>query len=143
MLPNPTEYGEGLIHVHGIGEIGYDVPTLWRLAKNAPTFKISSERYKHLLDRKAWSNGDPMSTGADGEHWDRIMEAELKFPIMVRFDRDTHETCVVDGYHRLVKAFLLDIKCISAVDVTNMLFDALISPTYFMTADGNRFNESA
>lgn len=45
-----------------------------------------------------------MTTHQPSDHWNRILNADLSYPILV------HNGFVVDGMHRIAKAFITDQK---------------------------------
>ncbi len=140
MLSEPTIYDDGLQHIYGDGPQGYDVPTLWTLSEKCPRFELSVERWDWFLNRSVWSDSSPLESGGDGEHWDRILEADMDHPVLMRFVNNKLE--MVDGFHRLAKAYLEDRKSLTAIDVTEVLNQALVSPTFFGRPDQLRWGRT-
>lgn len=86
--------------------------------KNIISIKISTQNLFPQLDVKGWedSNGNNISAinviknkNKYKEHHKRIKKADLRYPIML-----TRKYKIVDGMHRLTKAYLNDKKYIRA-----------------------------
>lgn len=105
--------------------IAYDVVTLWRLSEFLSTFNILAGDFGRFLERTlAWTDGAPINSKLEGEHWDRILEADLSYPILVRFKHG--KMGMVDGYHRLMRAKVDGEPFIQARDVSAILEEARI-----------------
>ena len=87
---------------------------------------------EHLLDEDVWGYYDEetrveirptqvISTNQPQEHYKRILEADLSYPILVYFD-DNGSLQVIDGMHRLAKAVMCesDYILVKVVDKSQM-----------------------
>jgi hypothetical protein len=101
----------------------YDVVKLWRLSELLPTFNILADDFDQFLGRlTAWTNGAPADSILDGEHGERVREADISYPILVRFIDG--KIFMVDGYHRMMRARLDGEPFIQARDVSAILKEA-------------------
>ncbi|HEX8249131.1 MAG TPA: hypothetical protein VF599_13220 [Pyrinomonadaceae bacterium] len=83
---------------------------LWRLAENLPVKTVGIESIAEF-DLNCWFGADkPPTCRAVAAHARRIYEADLSYPIIL-----SAEGFLMDGGHRLAKAWLLDLKEIQAV----------------------------
>ncbi len=83
---------------------------LWRLAENLPVKTVAIESIAEF-DRNCWFSDDkPPTCRAVAAHARPIYEADLSYPIIL-----SAEGFLMDGGHRLAKAWLLDLKEIRAV----------------------------
>ena len=83
---------------------------LWRLAKHLPVKSIPIENVPEF-DINCWFDEKNAPTcRAVAVHAKRIYEADLSHPIIL-----SAEGFLMDGGHRLAKAWLLDLKEIDAV----------------------------
>ncbi len=106
-------------------DVIYDVVILWRLSEFLPTFNIFASDLGQFLERDvAWSDGAPIDSDLSGEHGERIREADLSYPILVRFLYG--KMLMVDGYHRVMRAHQDDESCVQARDVSTLLEEARI-----------------
>lgn len=92
-------------------------PTLWAAAKNLP---VESIPFLDIFDPKEWQEN--LEDELDGESDEmiedelaRIVGADLSFPIILDPDGE-----ICDGCHRAMKAFILNHKTISAVQLLEM-----------------------
>ena len=91
----------------------WEVDRLWKLAKDLPIKMISVSGLTDL-DRVGWY-GQPQNSGRLTcrevvDHARRILEADLSQPIIL-----TAEGHLLDGFHRMCKAYLLGLSEIAAV----------------------------
>jgi hypothetical protein len=82
---------------------------LWRLARNLPVKYVAIESIAEF-DRDCWFGDLPPTCRAVASHAKRIYEADLSHPIIL-----SAEGFLMDGGHRLAKAWLLNLKEIKAV----------------------------
>ena len=83
---------------------------LWRLAQNLPVKSVSIESIAEL-DQNCWFDAGTLpSCRVVAAHAKRIYEADLSYPIIL-----STEGFLMDGRHRVAKAWLLDLKEIQAV----------------------------
>jgi hypothetical protein len=82
------------------GEVlGWTDTTLWKAVEHLPPQTISVTRFPLKFD--IWSKpGDQEELAG---HLERILKADLDFPIIL----DSHGE-ILDGYHRLAKAMLMN-----------------------------------
>ena len=100
--------------VYDDGENVYDIELLEKVTENNDVAEVYVSKYaSQLFDKGVWQEGDkPLSpmmvmgnpTFDDNhmEHMARIRTANVDKPILIRFSNQV----VVDGYHRLSRAFL-------------------------------------
>lgn len=115
-------------HTYTTNGVSYDIAKLIKYTDNLRAHEVDMRYLIHNLHNKSWS--DENKTYKDGEtvdlfspidalldsinprstrHRQRIAEAEMHYPIII----DSYEN-VIDGLHRLTKAFLLNhntIRC--------------------------------
>lgn len=83
---------------------------LWELTHNLPVKSVLIESIAEF-DRNCWFAADkPPSCRAVAKHAKKIYEADLSYPIIL-----SAEGFLMDGGHRLAKAWLLGLKEIRAV----------------------------
>ncbi len=140
MLDRPTPYNvtDGGSYIHYYRDtavnIYYDVPTLWELSKGFPRFLLTPEQFNAFLNRdSAWSGVTPLEGSAKEHHWERLLEADTNFPVMVRWTES--EMLIVDGYHRVSRAYVDGLSTLEAVDVSALLIQAEIRSDYVWPED--------
>ncbi|MGI8470506.1 MAG: chromosome partitioning protein ParB [Pyrinomonadaceae bacterium] len=83
---------------------------MWQLAENLPVKFVPIENIAEL-DRDCWFDDEkPPTCRTVAAHAKRIYEADLSFPIIL-----SAEGYLMDGGHRIAKAWLLGLKEIQAV----------------------------
>lgn len=89
----------------------WDIDKLIESAKGFPVFEIETSQIKEL-DEPFWYQDDNAvpTCRSISEHIKLVQEADLKFPIIL-----SAEGAVMDGMHRVVKAFISGFKTIQAV----------------------------
>ena len=86
---------------------------LWRLARDLPVQTIAVADIAEL-DQDCWFGSSHVPTcRAVAQHAQRIWDADLSFPIILSADGG-----LMDGGHRLAKAWLLGLPDIQAVQFT-------------------------
>lgn len=86
---------------------------LWQLAQNLPIKQIRLDTIAEF-DQNCWfSEANPPTCRAVARHAQQIDEADLSYPIIL-----SAEGYLMDGGHRLAKAWLLGLTEISAVQFT-------------------------
>ncbi len=102
-----TEYGTGIWHVERLWELTRDFPV-----QSVPLTSLPS------LDEVRWFNrqGDePKATcKAVAAHAKLIYEADLSYPVILSMRGD-----VMDGMHRIAKAWMLGLNEVKAVQFTS------------------------
>ncbi|MBS4027468.1 MAG: hypothetical protein KGZ58_02430 [Ignavibacteriales bacterium] len=96
------------------GYFAWDVDRLVALTKSFPSRQVPIESIREL-DENFWfdGEGDKPTCRAIAEHFRFVEEADLHFPIIL-----SSNGRVMDGMHRVVKAFLRGNKTIEAVQFT-------------------------
>lgn len=85
----------------------YDVYGLWKASENLEVFNIDLTTVLSRINN--------MVNGFTPDDWQRVMEADLSYPIIVN-----DITGVLDGCHRSVKAMMLGYTTIRAVRLNHM-----------------------
>ncbi len=89
----------------------WTVPRLWDLARDLPVNDVAVETLLHYFDTGRWFGEDePVSIRAVVEHARRIMRTDLSYPVIL-----SAEGRILDGMHRIAKAWILDIPTIAMV----------------------------
>jgi hypothetical protein len=87
---------------------------LWQLASALPVRKIPLQEFAAHLDGDAWFNAEAKPTTRNVlAHCRKIIAADLRFPIIL-----DHEGRLMDGMHRIAKAWILGKKTINTVQFT-------------------------
>lgn len=111
----PTFPEHGYVETDGDNQTYYwKASTLWKLAEQMDVEDVP-------LDSFDWTNGnfqcnslsDPPLWRDIGDHAKRIMKADLQYPIIINSSGD-----VMDGMHRILKAYISDMPTIKAVRFT-------------------------
>lgn len=99
-----------MVHTYSDGDKIYlvDLMIAYVNSTDCPTITIDTKDYLHHLKSKCWrkygKKYSPIEVLNDPSHYDHDMEkirnAELKYPIIL------HNDNIVDGMHRLSKAYL-------------------------------------
>lgn len=87
------------------------VSRLWELSKPLPVRKIALIEFSVYLDSDFWYNTgvSPTTRGVLG-HCRKIIDADLRFPVIL-----DQEGRLMDGMHRIAKAWILGKKTINTV----------------------------
>jgi hypothetical protein len=130
----------GISHTSKFNEEGhYDVYKLREYADNFPTVDVSLDTLKHLMSEEndCWTDKEgnrvsPVQIIADWweaqnnplwkQHVDKISGADLDYPIWLN-----EEGHLIDGMHRVTKAFLKKEQTIKAKILGDLPKEALIS----------------
>jgi len=92
------------------GRLVWFVERLWYLARKLPVRQISIDHIAEF-DQNCWFGPtSPPTCRAVAEHARRIFAADLQYPIIL-----SAEGHLMDGGHRVAKAYLLQIRQIAAV----------------------------
>ncbi len=157
--PLPSSSMVHTVHrTHGV----YDVHRLWKLMAGITPTKMKFNQVSHVLDSEMWTKTDtgvpfsPMElihtrVVKDTSHWNRVFNADLKFPIII-LDQDAapHEEVFghknpykwagqilgrydcLDGLHRLSKLWLLDAEEVNVIIIPwTMLQEAKLTATAY------------
>jgi hypothetical protein len=119
---------------HEIAIRGYgifNVYKLWEESKHAPIVDIQMGMLTHLLSDPIWDDDQGVSitpvqvmtdkTGKYLMHQIRIDSADLSFPILLYLEKDGYTLDVMDGMHRLAKAFIRGMPTIHARFLTDTM----------------------
>ena len=87
----------------------WDVYKLWELAAGLPVKTVEIASFKEL-DLDCWFGGKAPTMRQVGEHCRKIMNADLKYPVILNADGS-----LMDGGHRIVKSMILGQTSIKAV----------------------------
>jgi len=112
----------------------YCVWCIWKKTENAipRDINISSLTPFHEIE---WDGiyATEVAQMKVGEHWNRIHDADLTYPIIVMEHNKQLE--VIDGAHRLAKSHILKRKTVACVKVTpEMLVDCRVIDTTYDTS---------
>jgi len=81
---------------------------LWELSRDLPTDEVAIDAIAEF-DMDCWLDGEPATCRAVAEHTRRINNADLSVPVILSADGR-----LMDGGHRIAKAYLLGDKTVSA-----------------------------
>ncbi len=106
-------------------DVVYDVVRLWKWSLRLSKFKIFAADYIQFLARQsAWTDGAPIDVNLSREHRERIREADLSYPILIRIVDD--KMLMVDGCHRMMRAHQDDEPFVWAHDVSIVLQEVIV-----------------
>ncbi len=92
------------------GRLVWFTERLWSLAHDLPVRQVSIAQIAEF-DQNCWfGKTAPPTCRAVAEHARRISDADLRYPIIL-----SAEGYLMDGGHRIAKAYLLQLDIISAV----------------------------
>ncbi len=100
-------------HSFGLNDFTYvDVKRAWALDGQLVDIPISD--LASVLTDCSWDHRSPLECGHLEPHWTLIVEADLSYPIITTTMPMDGAREIVDGRHRVVKAWLLGHKTITA-----------------------------
>ena len=109
----------------GHGRLVWFVERLWYLAQSLPQYTVPLAQIAEF-DQDCWFGpGTPPTCRAVAAHARRILAADLTYPIILSADG-----ALMDGGHRIAKAYLLDQRTIAAVR-----FSVDPEPDYLLAPD--------
>ena len=107
---------------------------LWKSTNNIPSISVKITDMDPMLDASIWTETFDVEEGKEElisprdvlvnknispQHWAKIMNADLKFPILVIWPSNaTAPIDVLDGFHRLTKATLQGHDTIEVIPIT-------------------------
>jgi ribonuclease HI len=94
----------------GEEEWAWDVEKLWEAAESLPVRPVPLSKVSSILDEDCWFGSTPPTIRRVANHARRIYEADLSHPIILSADGT-----LMDGGHRVAKAFLEGLKELPAV----------------------------
>lgn len=124
-------------------DVVYDIEKLWELTNDLIPQKILVNKLIYMLNELLWSDAEGTDLPAPGNdispmqvmqnpslskyHTDMIKEADLSYPILLLIT--TNGTLdVIDGLHRLSKAYMMRKKYISGVIIPDDILSKAIVP---------------
>jgi disulfide oxidoreductase YuzD len=120
------------MNLHCRGTNCWSVTDLWELSKDLTPFFLPISSFDYQLEKDSWfsyidDKGNSMiqlpNLKALIQHYKRIMEADLIYPIIL-----CPENKIMDGVHRLAKYHVLNIpqvKCVRFEEMPPVLKDEL------------------
>lgn len=106
----------------------WDVERLWRLSRGFEVVEVSIDDLPEFDSDEPWYGYgvDTPTCRSVARHAKMIRDSDLTFPIILSFDNE-----VIDGMHRVAKAWMLGLKTVSAVR-----FDEPINPDLVLEMKG-------
>ena len=84
------------------GKSVYNVERLWSMVSRRKPKRIKTSELSDILTSRVWyKTPQQIIKNKNGSHWNRIQNANMKYPIML-----TEDGAVIDGCHRWCKAYL-------------------------------------
>jgi len=115
----------------------YLVDLMFMYIKTITSTKIKLENMLPQLKIKDWGNFSPIEViknkSVSPEDYKRIIKADLRYPIII-----TNDYKIIDGMHRLSKAFLLKKKYVRAYKIDDKTMDKFI----ISKRKGKKWNKS-
>lgn len=106
------------------GRLVWFVERLWHLARALPIQQIPLDQIAEF-EQDCWFGAHPATCRAVADHARRIFDANLDYPIIL-----SAEGYLMDGGHRIAKAYLLLMPTIAAVR-----FESDPEPDYILAPD--------
>ncbi|GAB4197074.1 MAG: hypothetical protein OHK0022_15100 [Roseiflexaceae bacterium] len=102
----------GLIRCEQDGAIyRWRAATIWEAARLIPAEQLPLALFESLLDRDLWFQHYEVPTIRNVmRHWERVESADLSYPVIL-----APSGAVLDGTHRIIKAFTLRHATVLAV----------------------------
>ena len=94
------------------GRAFYLTERLWNLSKDLPIEPVPIESIQEF-DEDCWFGGAPVTCRMVADHAARIQKADLTYPVILSADGR-----LMDGGHRISKAWINDLTTINAVRFT-------------------------
>lgn len=88
----------------GIYKYTLDVEKVWELTKDKKTQAINLSDLEHCLDWWVWDKGESFTPRKLLEHYQRVADADMSYPIIVTKNPWGKVSHIIDGMHRLIKA---------------------------------------
>jgi len=107
----------------GLYKYTIDVEVLWELTKDFPKKPMSLSKFEHTLDWITWNKDEPLTPRIMLEHYGRTLEADLHYPIIIIQNQWGVVSHVVDGMHRIVKAFHKQHEKIEVIEITEAFLE--------------------
>ena len=105
-----------------------DVERLWQLARELEVFEVSIDDLSDFDSDEPWHGhgADTPTCQSVAPHAKRIQNCDLTFPIIL-----SSESYVLDGMHRVAKAWISGLKTVSAIQ-----FDEPVDPDLVLQVKG-------
>ena len=106
----------------------WDVERLWQLARELEVFEVSIDDLSDFDSDEPWygHGADTPTCRSVATHAKQIQNCDLTYPIIL-----SSENYVLDGMHRVAKAWILGLKTVSAVQ-----FDEPVDPDLVLEVKG-------
>jgi len=108
----PWRAGNLALHSYEMDGIVLDVKRAWEM--RGLEFEAPLDALLHVLYEPSWEGRSPLRCGHEEPHWSLTMEADLAHPVIVTVEPDEKKLTVVDGRHRVTRAWLLGLEKVSA-----------------------------
>ncbi|MYB52092.1 MAG: hypothetical protein F4X77_07815 [Acidobacteriia bacterium] len=107
----------------------WDVERLWRLSRGLEVVEVSIDDLPEFDSDEPWYGYgvDTPTCRSVARHAKQIRDSDPTFPIILNFDNE-----VLDGMHRVAKAWMLGLKSVSAVR-----FDEPVDPDLVLEMKGD------
>lgn len=107
----------------------WDVERLWRLSRGLEVVEVSIDDLPEFDSDEPWYGygADRPTCRSVARHAKKIRDSDPTFPIILSLDNE-----VLDGMHRVAKAWMLGLKSVSAVR-----FDEPVDPDLVLELKGN------
>ena len=124
---------ENIVHTYEFDPfVHVDVKKAWEMP--GEELRLPMKDVEHVLEEVSWEGRVPVISGVEEPHWSLILEADLDCPIVVTREPMRERLTIVDGRHRVVKAWILGDSHVAAklVDYEELLEHATIPYEDFM-----------
>ena len=108
--------------VIGLYSYTIDIEHFWELTRNFKKSPMPLSAFEHTLDWHSWGE-DPVHPRNVLEHHKRIQDADLHYPIIIIRNQWGVVSHVVDGMHRILKAFARGHEKIMVIEVTEVFIE--------------------
>ena len=127
-----------VFHRHGLD---IDVYKAWNLVKMILPQYVCVSKFSGCLHLMTWTveeeSVSPWEAALEEPHYSKVLEADFSYPIIIG-TYDDGEEFVVDGAHRVMKAYLLDEPMIMGIKIP---WDILAHECPFNEEDYKRENK--
>lgn len=79
----------------GNSEVMWDIRDIWEAVEETPAVKVRVNTFKKIYNEAAVNYTE--------DDYERIEDANLKYPIIISQPIGSHKFLIVDGYHRIGK----------------------------------------
>ena len=106
----------------GLYKYTIDIESLWELTRDFRKTPMPLSAFEHTLDWYSWGE-EPIHPRNVLEQYIRIQEADLHYPIIIIRNQWGVVSHVVDGMHRIVKAFAKGHEKIQVIEITEVFLE--------------------